>query len=77
MSTWQLDALNLCRAARARATETSNVALHQACGRAIEALVSEGSSVPGDLQNYARDVRRIHGIPVGRVAAPSSAAYME
>lgn len=77
MSTWQLDALDLCREARARATETSNIALHQACGRAIEALVSEGGSVPDDLQNYASDVRRIHGIPMGRVDAPSSVAYME
>ena len=77
MSTWQLDALDLCREARARATETSNIALHQACGRAIEALVSEGGSVPDDLQNYARDVRRMHGRPMGRVDAPSSVAYMD
>jgi hypothetical protein len=54
--------------------ETSNIELHQACSRAIEALVSEGGSVPMDLRIYARTVRLLHGIPTGHVASPVSAA---
>ena len=74
MSPWQQDALDLCREARARATETSNIELHQACSRAIEALVSEGGSVPMDLRIYARTVRLLHGIPTGHVASAASVA---
>jgi len=77
MSPWQQDALDLCREIRARATETSNIALHQACSRAIEALVSDEGSVPMDLRIYARTVRLLHGIPTERIAAPASAAYVE
>ena len=77
MSPWQQDALDLFREARARATETSNIAMHQACGQAIEALVSEGGWVPTDLWKYAYNVRRVHGIPAGRVVTPGSVAYME
>ena len=77
MSPWQQDALDLCREARARALETSNIALHQACGRAIEALVAEGGWVPADLWNYAGNVRRNYGIPAGPIAPSVSAAYVE
>jgi hypothetical protein len=77
MSPWQLDALDLCREARARATETSNTALHQACARTLEALAAEGGSVPLDLRIYARTVRLLHGIPTEHIAAPASAAYVE
>jgi hypothetical protein len=77
MSPWQLDALDLCREARARATETSNTALHQACARALEALASEGGSVPLDLRIYARTVRLLHGIPMAHVASSASVAYVE
>jgi hypothetical protein len=76
MSPWQQDALDLFREARARATETSNIALHQACSQAIEALVSEGGWVPADLWNYACKVRRVHGVPTVRVPKPVSAAYV-
>lgn len=72
MSPWQRNALDLFREARARATETSNVALHQACSHAIEAMVSEGGWVPSDLQIYAQTVRRVHGIPVHRSATQVS-----
>jgi hypothetical protein len=77
MSPWQQDALDLCREARARATETSNIALHQACSRAIEALVSDGGSVPMDLRIYARTVRLLHGIPTAQVTSAASVAYVE
>ena len=77
MSAWQQDAIDLCREARARATATSNIDLHQACSRAVEALVSEGGSVPMDLRIYARTVRLLYGIPAGQVASSSSAAYVE
>lgn len=76
MSPWQQDALDLFREARARATETSSIALHQACSRAIEAMVAEGGWVPSDLWFYARTVRRLHGIPAKFVAAPIAAAHM-
>jgi hypothetical protein len=76
MSTWQQDALDLFRATKARATETSNILLHQACARAIEALVSEGGWVPADLWSYACAVRRRHGIPAVRVATPAFAIQM-
>lgn len=75
MSPWQQDALDLFREARARATETSNITLHQACGQAIEAMVAEGGWVPSDLWTYARTVRRLHGIPAHRVDAPASVAF--
>ena len=77
MSPWHKDALDLCHEARARATETSKIALHQACARAIEALVSEGGSVPLDLRIYARTVRLLHGIPTAHVASAASIAYAE
>jgi hypothetical protein len=57
MSPWRQDALDLFREARARATETSNIALHHACSQAIEALAHEGGWVPSDLWNYAYKVR--------------------
>lgn len=76
MSTWQLDSLDLFREARVRATETSNIALHQVCGRAIEALVAEGGWVPADLWNYVCKVRRMHGIPAVFVLTPVSATYV-
>lgn len=75
MSAWQQDALDLLREARARATETSNITLHQACSQAIEAMVSEGGRVPSDLQFYARTVRRLHGIPAHRTDTPESVAF--
>lgn len=77
MSPWQQDALDLFRAARARATETSNITLHQACSRAIEAMVSEGGWVPSDLWFYACTVRRLHGIPVEAVASSPALEYLE
>ena len=77
MSSWQQDALDLDRQARSRATATSNIDLHQACSRAVEALVSEGGSVPIDLRIYARTVRLMYGVPAGQVASSSSAAYVE
>jgi hypothetical protein len=77
MSPWQQDALDLCQEARARATETSNNTLHQACARAIEAMVCEGGSVPLDLRIYARTVRLLHGIPTAYVASAASFAYVE
>lgn len=76
MSTWQQDANDLFREARARATETSNIALHQACGRAIEAMVAEGGSVPEDLRIYARTVRILHGIPTARAVSTVADAYV-
>jgi hypothetical protein len=75
MSPWQQDALDLLREARARATETSNITLHQACGQAIEAMASEGSRVPSDLQFYARTVRRLHGLPAHRTDTSVSVAF--
>jgi hypothetical protein len=74
MSPWHQDALDLFREARARATETLNIPLHQACGQAIEAMVSEGGWVPSDLWTYARTVRRLHGIPAHSKDTPVSAA---
>lgn len=74
MSPWQLDALDLFREARARATETSNITLHKACSQAIEAMVSEGGRVPSDLKFYARTVRRLHGLPAHRNVKPVSVA---
>lgn len=75
MSPWQQDALDLFREARARATETSNITLHQACGQAIEAMVSEGGWVPSDLWTYAHTVRRLHGIPAHGTDTPVSVAF--
>jgi hypothetical protein len=77
MHPWQEDVLGLFRQIQARATQTSNIALHQACGRAIEALVSEGGPVPSDLQSYARETRRIYGPYAGSYVATMSNGYGE
>jgi hypothetical protein len=61
MSTWQEDVFDLFRQTRARATLTSNITLHQACGQAIEALIAEGGSVPSDLHAYAQETLRLFG----------------
>jgi hypothetical protein len=63
MRLWQKDALKVIREARAHATRTSDPNLHQACSRAIEAMVAEGGCVPSDLRNYARHTRESCGIP--------------
>jgi hypothetical protein len=54
MRGWQKEALKLFREARAHATKISDGALHQACARAIEAMIAEGGCVPSDLRLYAR-----------------------
>lgn len=59
MRLWQKDALRLFREARAHATKTSDVALHQACARAIEAMIAEGGCVPSDLRRYAQLTREL------------------
>lgn len=59
MRLWQKDALKLFREARAHATKTSDVALHRACARGIEAMIAEGGCVPSDLRLYARQTREI------------------
>jgi hypothetical protein len=66
MRLWQKDALKVFREARAHAARTSDVRLHQACGRAIEAMVAEGGCVPSDLRIYARETRELYGIPDAR-----------
>lgn len=60
MRPWQKDALRLFREARAHATRTSNVSLHQACCRAIETMIAEGGCVPSDLRKYALQIRQCH-----------------
>lgn len=77
MIDWQKDALDVLRNARALASETSNVTLHQACGGAIEAMLKEIGSVPSDLWSYACLVRRQHGMPTERIAKRASEPYME
>lgn len=72
MRPWQKDALKLFREARAVATETSNIPLHQACCRAIEAMISEGGCVPSDLRAYARDTRLLYGVSALNQVAPNS-----
>jgi hypothetical protein len=76
MVTWRQEAIGLFYAARARATETSNVFLHQACARAIEAMVAEGSWVPEELCSYAREARRNHGAPAPFLTATVTGGYM-
>jgi hypothetical protein len=76
MHRWQEDVLDLFRQIRARATQTSNIALHQACGRAIEALVSEGGSVPSDLHSYAQEMRRLYGPCARSQVATMSNGYV-
>jgi hypothetical protein len=62
MRQWQKDALKVFREARAHATRTSDLPLHQACSRAIEAMVAEGGCVPSDLRIYARQTRESYSI---------------
>jgi hypothetical protein len=59
MRLWQKDALKLFREARAHATKTSDLALHRACARAIEAMIAEGGCVPSDLRLYAQQMPRL------------------
>lgn len=80
MSTWQQDAIVPLREAKARATKTSNITLHQACGQAIEVLVAQVVWVPSDLCSYARmlvcsyarQLRRLDGITAHPVVASVS-----
>jgi hypothetical protein len=61
MRQWQKDALSVVREARAHATQTSNLSLHLACSRTIEAMVAEGGQVPSELRTYARQIRERYG----------------
>lgn len=76
MSPWQEDVLDLFRQTRARATLTSNITLHQACGQAIEALIAEGGSVPSDLQAYAQETLRLFGPCDRSQVASMSSGYV-
>jgi hypothetical protein len=77
MTSWPQDALDLFRAARARASETSNIALHRACGQAIDAMVMEVGWVPADLWSYACTVRRRHAPSSDRVVQSVLATHLE
>ena len=57
MKLWQKEALSVIRKARAHAIETSDMNLHLACSRTIEAMVMEGGQVPRDLRDYALQTR--------------------
>lgn len=61
MRQWQKDALSVIREARAHATRTSDIRLHLACSRTIEAMIMEGGQVPSDLRTYARQTRQLYG----------------
>jgi hypothetical protein len=63
MRHWQKEALKVFREARAFATRTSDPRLHQACGRAIEAMVAAGGMVPSELRIYAQQIRNGYGDP--------------
>lgn len=75
-SSWRQEAIDLFYAARARATETSNTFLHQACCRAIEAMVAEGSWVPDELCLYAREIRLVYGAPAPFLTETVTGAYI-
>ena len=75
-SSWRQEAIDLFYAARARATETSNTFLHQACSRAIEAMVAEGNWVPVELCSYARESRRAYGAPAPVLTATVTGGYV-
>jgi hypothetical protein len=75
-SSWRKEAIGLFCAARERATETSNTYLHQACCRAIEAMVAEGSWVPEELRSYARETRRAYGAPAPFLTATVTGGYL-
>lgn len=57
MRPWQKDAIRLFREARRHADETDNPALHHACCRTIEAMITEGGCVPSELRIYAYEIR--------------------
>jgi hypothetical protein len=76
MSPWQEDVHYLFRHTRARATQTSSITLHQACGQAIEALIAEGGSVPSDLRAYAQETRRLYGPCAPSLVASISSGYV-
>jgi hypothetical protein len=61
MRYWQKEALSVIRAARAHAAQTSDMHLHLACSRTIEAMVMEGGQVPSELRVYARKIRNLYG----------------
>ncbi len=61
MRQWQKDALKVIREARLHANRNSDDRLHQACSRAIEAMVMEGGQVPSELRVYARQTRELCG----------------
>ena len=75
-SSWRQEAIDLFYAARERATETSNTFLHQACCRAIEAMVAEGSWVPEELCSYVRETRRTYGAPASCLTATVTGGYV-
>jgi hypothetical protein len=77
MSGWRQEAIDLFYAASERATETSNTFLHQACCRAIEAMVAEGSWVPEELHKYACEMRRAYGAPAPFLSATVTREYVE
>lgn len=76
MSSWRNEAIGLFYTARERATETSNTYLHQACCRAIEAMVAEGICVPEELCSYARETRRAYATPATLVTATVTGGYV-
>lgn len=76
MSSWRQEAIGLFYAARDRATETSNTFLHQACCRAIEAMVAEGSWVPDELCSYARETRSTYEAPSPFLTATVTGRYV-
>lgn len=61
MRQWQKGALLVIREARAHATRTSDMRLHMACSRTIEAMVMDGGQVPSELRIYARQTRELFG----------------
>jgi hypothetical protein len=77
MRQWQKDALKVIREARAHASRTSDVPLHQACSRAIEAMVAEGGCVPSDLRIYAREIHEHYGIADARKSSAFTVVFVE
>lgn len=75
-NSWRQEAIGLFYAAKERATETSNTFLHQACCRAIEAMLAEGSWVPDELCVYAREIRSVYGVPAPFRAETVACAYV-
>ena len=77
MRQWQKDALAVIREARAHATRNSDIRLHLACSRTIDAMVMEGALVPSELRIYARQTRELHGSEITLLAPDPSSQLAE